>query len=91
MTSVSVSHTGTGDADSINVASAMDLTNFGILSAKRGEEKDKDKDIETLSTDAGTRGLGWAPLFEAEYEIAANSIMMQLEAIQQLVVGCLVP
>lgn len=82
--SISVSGTG-GDADSIHVASAVDPVAF--LPAERGEE-DGDEDMETSSTDTGARGLGQAPPFEAECEIAANSVVMQLEAVQQLVVGC---
>jgi len=90
--SISVSGTGTGggDADSINVASAVDpivLPDFGVL-LERGEDEDED---ETSSTDTGARGSGQGqvPPFEAECEIVANSVVMQLEAVQQLVVGCL--
>jgi len=87
--SISVSGTGTGDADSINVASAVDPIDFGIFSAEKGEEEDEDEDMETSSTDTGVRGLGQVPPFEAECEIVANSVVMQLEAVQRLVVGCL--
>ena len=87
--SISVSGIGTGDADSINVASAVDPVDFGIFSAEKGEEEDEDEDMETSSTDTGARGLSQVPPFEAECEIAANSVVMQLEAVQQLVVGCL--
>ena len=100
--SISVSGTGAGggDTDSINIVSAVDpnvLSDFGAFlgvsssgGVERGDEEDEE-DVETSSADTGARGSGQGqvPPYEAECEIATNSVVMQLEAIQQLIVSYL--
>ena len=51
------------------------------------EEEEAEEEDETSSMDTGARGQ--VPPFEAECEIAANSVVVQVQAVQRLVVGCL--
>jgi len=51
------------------------------------EREEEEEEDETSSMDTGARGQ--VPPFEAECEIVANSVVVQVEAVQRLVVGCL--
>ncbi|KXN88372.1 hypothetical protein AN958_07415 [Leucoagaricus sp. SymC.cos] len=93
------------DTDSINLALSpdpnlsADLAGFGVLGtdvagagAGWSGEGENDEDLETSSADTGARPLGGGgggPPHEAPYELTKNGLIVQVEAVQQLLNGFL--
>ncbi|KAF5346477.1 hypothetical protein D9756_010097 [Leucocoprinus leucothites] len=76
---------GGGDTDSINAALSGDpyLSDAPAAGGGAGEGEEDDDDMETSSADTGAH-RAHVPPHEAEYELGANGVVVQLEAVQQL-------